>query len=301
MNKVVAVPPVSISERIRKAQTGRYYTANWMTEGRSGETTVTEAGWLESVNIHSMLRFVWGKPVGFLAFVGWQKQPPVRPGERRLRLFACACCRRIERLFPDERLLQGVGAVEEFADGQRRTEDLEAVLIAVEEVYQETCQPYDHIHYNAAAHAVRTLVGWQPLQTEYGTFPPELMTVNLTGDAVRREGWRLHSTPMNRRAVSLESQAQCQLIRDIMGNPFRFATINPACLTWNDAAVVRLAQVAYDERQLPEGTLDNSRLAILADALEEAGCTDAEILDHFRSPGPHVRGCWAVDLCLGKS
>jgi hypothetical protein len=71
-------------------------------------------------------------------------------------------------------------------------------------------------------------------------------------------------------------------------------------LTWNDATVIRLAQVAYDERILPAGTLDNARLADLADALEEAGCTDAQILTHLRG-GDHYRGCWAVDLLLGKN
>ena len=65
--------------------------------------------------------------------------------------------------------------------------------------------------------------------------------------------------------------------------------------------MVGLAQAAYDERELPSGTLDATRLAVLADALEEAGCPDRTILDHLRGPGPHVRGCWAVDLLLGKS
>jgi hypothetical protein len=60
--------------------------------------------------------------------------------------------------------------------------------------------------------------------------------------------------------------------------------------------VVRLAQATYEERHLPEGTLDNTRLLILADALEEAGCTDTDILCHLRGPGPHVRGCWVADL-----
>jgi hypothetical protein len=90
-------------------------------------------------------------------------------------------------------------------------------------------------------------------------------------------------------------------LHDIFGNPFRPVTIAPAVLAWNDATVVRLAQAGYDERHLPAGTLDNGRLAVLADALEEAGCTDADILGHLRGPGSHVRGCWAVDLCLGKS
>ena len=64
--------------------------------------------------------------------------------------------------------------------------------------------------------------------------------------------------------------------------------------------VLGLAQTAYEERVLPGGHLDPARLAVLADALEEAGCTDAEILDHLRGPGSHVRGCWALDLVLGK-
>ena len=64
--------------------------------------------------------------------------------------------------------------------------------------------------------------------------------------------------------------------------------------------MVALAQAAYDERELPAGTLDTARLGVLADALEESGCDQADLLAHLRGPGPHVRGCWAVDLLLGK-
>jgi hypothetical protein len=103
-------------------------------------------------------------------------------------------------------------------------------------------------------------------------------------------------------SVSFDSElvAQTELLRHIVGNPFRPVTLIPAVLAWNDGTVVRLAQVAYQERKMPEGTLDNGRLAVLADALEEAGCSDADILDHLRGPGPHVRGCWVVDQLLGK-
>jgi hypothetical protein len=72
-------------------------------------------------------------------------------------------------------------------------------------------------------------------------------------------------------------------------------------LAWNAGAVRRLAEAAYAERQLPAGALDPARLAVLADALEEAGLTDAELLHHLRGPGPHVRGCFAVDAVLGKT
>ena len=77
--------------------------------------------------------------------------------------------------------------------------------------------------------------------------------------------------------------------------------ITPAVLAWNDATVLRIAQDIYEERRLPEGTLDNVRLGMLADALLDAGCEDEELIQHCRQPGPHVRGCWAVDLCLRKS
>ena len=64
--------------------------------------------------------------------------------------------------------------------------------------------------------------------------------------------------------------------------------------------VVNHARLAYDDRLMPSGTLGAARLAVLADALERSGCTDAELLGHLRGPGPHVRGCWAVDLLLGR-
>lgn len=97
-----------------------------------------------------------------------------------------------------------------------------------------------------------------------------------------------------------EAMAQCQLAHDIFGNPFHPVTIDPAWLAWNNGTIVKLAQTIYDERELPSGHLDTGRLAILADALEDAGCTNADILAHCRSAGPHVRGCWVVDLLLCK-
>jgi hypothetical protein len=83
-------------------------------------------------------------------------------------------------------------------------------------------------------------------------------------------------------------------VRDIFGNPFRRSPpLPPSVLAWNDASIRRIAEGIYDERAF-------DRLPILADALEEAGCTNTDILNHLRGPGPHVRGCWVVDLLLGK-
>jgi hypothetical protein len=84
------------------------------------------------------------------------------------------------------------------------------------------------------------------------------------------------------------------MLRCIFGAiPFRPVALDPAYLTRDGGTIPRLAQAIYDDRAF-------DRLPILADALEEAGCTNADILDHCRQPGPHVLGCWVVDLLLGK-
>jgi hypothetical protein len=102
-------------------------------------------------------------------------------------------------------------------------------------------------------------------------------------------------------ATEAERATQATLLRCLFGNPFRGPpVIDPAWLAWNAGTVKRLAEASYEERLLPEGTLDNARLAVLADALEEAGCRDTELLEHLRSPGPHVRGCFALDAILGR-
>jgi hypothetical protein len=97
-------------------------------------------------------------------------------------------------------------------------------------------------------------------------------------------------------AWEAEGRAQANLVREVFGHVVRtggFPSI------WKTRDVVSLANAAYVERD-PTGHLDASRLAILSDALEEASCTDTEVLSHLRSPGPHVRGCWALDLILGR-
>ncbi len=90
-----------------------------------------------------------------------------------------------------------------------------------------------------------------------------------------------------------EHVAQAKLLREIFANEYRPATVEPAWLAWNDATLPKLAQSIYTDRAF-------DRLPILANALEDAGCDNANILAHCRQPGEHVRGCWVVDLLLGK-
>src|SRR5262249_45903658 len=104
-----------------------------------------------------------------------------------------------------------------------------------------------------------------------------------------------------RRSDAEQRKAQAVFLRDIFGNPFRpTPTLEPSLLHWNGGAVVQLARAAYEERMMPEGHLDPARLAVLADAVEEAGAPE-EVLAHLRAPGSHMRGCWCLDIILGKS
>jgi hypothetical protein len=99
----------------------------------------------------------------------------------------------------------------------------------------------------------------------------------------------------------IDDDAPHRLLCEILGNPFRRVVLDLVWLARNDGATRRLAEEAvYEQRELAAGILDPIRLAILADALEEAGCANAELLAHLRGPGPHYRGCWAVDAVLGK-
>src|SRR5262249_32133478 len=95
-----------------------------------------------------------------------------------------------------------------------------------------------------------------------------------------------------------QAPALAHLLRCLFG-PLPFRPASPG--REREAPTVQaLALAAYDERSLPDGHLDPARLAVLSDALEEAGCTDADLLAHLRSSSRHVPGCWVLDLVLGK-
>jgi hypothetical protein len=124
---------------------------------------------------------------------------------------------------------------------------------------------------------------------------------DLVGAVGRSAAWHRYRPgrpyPMDPAAAQREKRPFCDLIRDLFGNPFRPVAIDPAWLT---PAVVAIARAAYEQRHPGRGTLDSARLAVLADALEEAGCTDPALLGHCRSGGEHYRGCFLVDALLGK-
>jgi hypothetical protein len=188
-----------------------------------------------------------------------------RASKRKLRLFACAASRRILHMVEDDGIRQALEVGERYGDGQ--AEAAKRKWIGERAMALANAIPLGIVGGNAA----RTMA---------------LAAAKDAQEAAER-------------AAQWASDAE--LVREHFGNPYRRLTVRAPVLAWQDDTVVRLARTTYDERILPGGTLDNTRLAILADALEEAGCTEEAILLHLRNGERHYRGCWVIDLLLGKN
>jgi hypothetical protein len=209
-------------------------------------------------------------------------------GRRRPRLFAAACCRRLWHVLDDEACRRAVEVAERFAD--ERAPDKERAR-----AFRAACRP-------RGRHPPPVLGQADGKSAAY-----HAAAFAAAGQASRActdcSAYALHHFAWNEPGrVAEERAAQVLLLHDIFGGHSRHPpAVDPAWLDWNAGTVRRLAEAAYEDRLLPGGTLDNARLAVLADALEEAGCGDAQILDHLRGPGPHVRGCHLVDLLTGRT
>jgi hypothetical protein len=192
---------------------------------------------------------------------------------RKIRLLASAVCRRVWGAMEDDRGHKAVQAAERFADGKIDEDELEEAFgDAAEEMGEHTRR---HTAAHSEAMAAASCAAQEPLDG-----PDLLECLERAAQAAGAE----------------EPTAQAALFRDVYGG-LRPVALMPAQLT---PAVISLAHAAYDKRRTPSGELSPQRLAVLADALEEAG-TPGELVAHLRSAGPHVRGCWVVDLTLGKS
>jgi hypothetical protein len=109
--------------------------------------------------------------------------------------------------------------------------------------------------------------------------------------AISETGW--YAAELTVGSGQVAAAREQQLIRDVFGNPYRSVAIDSRWFAWQNGTIRRIAHAIYDD-------LDFDRMPILADALEDAGCTDQGILNHCRSEEPHVKGCWIVDLILDK-
>lgn len=284
---------------------------------------MTEQEWLSSEDPAAMLRCLLDRVYTREEYEQRQLVKVPRPSDRKLRLFACACVRRVWHLLTHRDSQNAVEVAERFADGQVTAAEMEAALRGAYYLTQGTPgdSPQRYAEYLASNVALPDAA--QFFRSNYAQWPERAGVPRAT---------------------------QAALLRDIVGNPFRPVTLSPAWLT---PQVLTLARAAYEGRagfsicsahqtrepgcprcavtlRPDDGTLDPLALLALADALEEAGCPQvlpcrfckgervvvageyrtmkcpcAEIeanplLAHLRSPGPHVRGCFALDLILGK-
>jgi hypothetical protein len=272
---------------------------------------VTEAEWLANTSSKRMMRFL-ARPLA----------------DRKAILFDAACCRRLGDLLTDRRSREALAVLERFADGGATKEQLRKESAAAAAAAAKV---------DAPRQAMDRLVAQQAPEADSPAFRQEhrrASRLHWAAYAVvdafecvkhlrRTPSYLLGSTHVLMRCQNAlsgdgplvgpgsnedafgvdaprlaESKHQADLVRDVFGNPFRHVVFKPA---WRRVpAAPELARSAYEQHLASEGRLDNARLAVLSDALEEAGCTDEAILTHLRSTGPHVRGCWALDLVLGR-
>ena len=252
--------------------TGRSYP-DWI----GGRVTMTEAEWLNSGAPNTMFLYIGGEVL-----------------DRKRRLLACGLGRHLWPALKDARSRDAIAVAERFADGAAEVDELAAAEVgsrkAMDAVrkYERAKERYDcrgtATSVWATGHDVQEwYVGNSapdPAAPAYSSSPRDTAIWEDAVEAMHKQGGDWHG----------ELRWLCGAIRCVFGNPFRPVAV-PA--RWRRSAVVKLARGIYGDRAF-------DRLPILADALQDAGCEDAEVLAHFRGDGPHVRGCWVVDGVLGK-
>lgn len=233
---------------------------------------MTEAEWLACADPTPMLDYLEGKA-----------------NERKLRLFAVACCRRFWNILFDARSRKALLLAEAYADGLVSKSDLGTGEREACEAASVTGLP-DMDNRQIAV----SLAAWEAVNLVEMDLSHDWVTSRSRMAESVHSQYEIpsnHDTDAMRRVKRREFFTQSFLLRDIFGNPFRPVAIDPSWLT---SDVLALANGIYEERAF-------DRMPILADALQDAGCNNDDILNHCRQPGEHVRGCWVVDLLLGKS
>ena len=216
---------------------------------------MTEKEWLADVHPNPMLEYLRGNT-----------------SERKLRLFACACCRRIWDLLIDVRSRTAIEVAELYADGNATGQERIDAENAARDADAEL-----------AVRRARHSIDGDRSAHENAAIAASIAAGNAYLDAV---------TTFVESALDsfTECHWQAAVLHDLFGNPFRPFTIDPRWLT---ISVVDLSTAIYDEKAF-------DRMPILADALMDSGCDNDDIIAHCRSEGPHVRGCWVLDLLLAK-
>ena len=231
---------------------------------------MTEAEWLACSDPGPMLGFLNGKA-----------------SDRKLRLIAVACCRSILQFMPDQRCLEALAVCERFADGMADEQELRSAAVAALESAEDNSLAVEGQSFaigQGIYFAARTVFhAANPLALEAAATTTRCLFYAVVGAG---------GDDLTARSAAGENARQFRIstLIDVFGNPFRPVTLNPA---WRTPKVTTLAQTIYNDRAF-------DRMPELADALQEAGCDHQDLLSHCRGPGPHVKGCWVVDLLLGK-
>ncbi|MDB5309895.1 MAG: hypothetical protein JWO38_4097 [Gemmataceae bacterium] len=218
---------------------------------------MTEAEWVRAKDPTLMLEFLRGKV-----------------SDRKLRLFAVACCWEGKEYVRDWRRHEAIRIAELYADGLATPTELHVAFI-----YGAEAPPPDN-ELSPAEHAADAV----SCESAY------LAAEEVLGHHSRYDYDAPYRIILWWRQKKRMRVFQVRVFQDLFGNPFRPVTAAPA---WQTSTAVALARQMYDSR-------DFGALPILADALQDAGCDHPDILAHCREPGPHFRGCWVVDLVLGK-
>jgi hypothetical protein len=240
---------------------------------------MTEQEWLAGKDAETLFLAIRTEKSTFRT--GKQEWASVRRfpvSERKLRLYCCACCQRVRDLIPSDQVRALLTVEERWAEGRASEEEVREATEVARQALRDMSGGQGMMLWDMSAGQLAT-------HAVAGIFLTEGMGVSHSG------AWALW------KAGAIESWQggdYIKLLHDIVGNPFRPSPPLPAAvLAWNDATVPRIAEAIYGEYAF-------GRLPVLADALLDAGCEDEELIGHCRSDLPHVRGCWAIDLILGK-
>jgi hypothetical protein len=188
-----------------------------------------------------------------------------KASDRKLRLLGVAIARESWDDLLDDRSRRAVEMAEEFADGKANASDLETASEAACDARDEQWDRWP-----------RNDKQLDLSEVAYATASPSLCD------------WLIR--PLEVYPFWRPLPTHCGLIRDIFGNPYKPVALDPS---WRTEAVVGLAEGIYHDHAF-------DRMPVLADALEDAGCSHGDILNHCRGDGPHVKGCWVVDLLTGR-
>jgi hypothetical protein len=238
---------------------------------------MTKAEWLQCADPDELLQLLESRASSWRArWLPWPGVQPDRTILRKVRLFVSACYR-FDWPSLDATDRKRYELFERYADGLASSRQLHEHARAVgrsmgpgyESLFLHDARVYERQPFLAARRAA-LWAGHSPSPAEHGGFVPCLAL------APHRLRWL------------------CDLLRDIVGNPFQRVIIDPSCLSWNEGCLGKMARDIYDARRYEE-------LPVLADALEEAGCTNQDILAHCRQGSEHARGCWVLDLLRGRS